>query len=123
MASMNIMARQPKNKSHGPMQGDERHGLNININSIYPKWKGAAAAIGMSWHGLKRKSMANMARQPKNNSHGPIQGDERHGLNININSIYPKRKVAAAAIGMSRRGLKGNLWLLWQDNPKITVTA
>jgi hypothetical protein len=85
---MAAMARQPKNKSHGPMQGDERHGLNINIYSIYPKRKGAAAAIGMSRHGLKRKYMAAMARQPKNNSHGLIQGDERHGLNIKINKQH-----------------------------------
>src|SRR6266446_4604071 len=108
MAAVNSKARQMKNKSHGPMQGDERHGLNININSIYPIRKGAAAAIGMSHHGLKRKFMAAVntkARQPKNKSHGQMQRDERHGLNININRIYPKRKGAAAAIGMPRHGL------------------
>jgi hypothetical protein len=106
MAVINTNARQPKNRSHGPMQKDERHGLDININSVYPKRKGADAAIGMSRHGLNRKFMAAMntnARQPKNRSHGPMQRGERHGLNININSVYPKRKGAAAAVGMPRR--------------------
>ena len=39
--------------------------------------------IGMSWHSLKRKCMAAVngkARQPENKSHGPMQGDEKHGL-------------------------------------------
>jgi hypothetical protein len=109
MAAVNTNARQPKNRSHGPMQGHERHGLNININRIYPKRKGAAAAIGMPRHGLNRKFMAAMnskARQPKYKTHSPMHRDERHGLNININRIYPIRKGAAAAIGMSHHGLK-----------------
>src|SRR5712664_1162581 len=109
MAAVNTNARQTKNRSHGPMQRDERHGLNININCVYPKMKGAAAAIGMPRHGLNRKFMAAMnskARQPKNRSHGPMQKDERHGLNININRVYQKRKGAAAAVGMPRHGLK-----------------
>jgi hypothetical protein len=66
---------------------------NIKINSIYPKRKNAAAVIGMSWNCLKRKCMAAVnrkTRQPKNKWHGPVQGDQRHGLNIKINSIYPK---------------------------------
>src|SRR6266446_3299039 len=108
MAVINTNARQPKNRSHGPMQKDERHGLNININRFYPKRKGAAAAIDMPRHGLNRKFMAavnSKARQMKNKSHGPMQGHERHGLNININRIYPKRKGAAAVIGMPRHGL------------------
>src|SRR6266446_67267 len=108
MAAMNTNTRQMKNKSHGPMQGHERHGLNININRVYPKIKGAAATIGMPWHGLNRKFMAAVntnARQPKNRSHGPMQKDERHSLNININRVYPKRKGAAAAVGMPRHGL------------------
>jgi len=88
---------------------DERHGLDININSVYPKRKAVAAAVGMSWHGLKRKCMAAVntkARQPINKIHGPMQRDERHGLNININRIYPIMKGVAAAISMSHHGLK-----------------
>src|SRR6266436_19780 len=90
------------------MQRGERHGLNININSVYPKRKGAAAAVGMPRHGLNRKFMAVIntnARQPKNRSHAPMQKDERHGLDININSVYSKRKGEAAAIGMPQHGL------------------
>src|SRR6266446_612330 len=107
------------------MQRGERHGLNININSVYPKRKGAAAAVGMPRHRLNRKFMAAVntnARQPKNRSHGPMQRDERHGLNININRIYPIRKGAAAAIGMSHHGLKRKYMAAVnarQDNPKI----
>src|SRR6266446_239362 len=109
MTAVNTKARQPKNRSHGPMQRDERHGLDININSVYPKRKCAAATVGMSWHSLKRKCMAAVnttARQPIYMTHGPIQGDERHGLNINNNSVYPKRKAAATAVGKSRHGRK-----------------
>src|SRR6266446_1049221 len=109
MAAVNTKARQPKNRSHGPTQGDERHGLDINNNSIYPKRKAVAAAVGMSWHGLKRKCMAAVntkARQPINKIHGPMQRDERHGLNININRIYQIMKGAAATFGMSHHGLK-----------------
>jgi hypothetical protein len=108
MAVINTNARQPKNRSHGPMQKDERHGLNININRFYPKRKGAAAAIDMPRHGLNRKFMAavnSKARQMKNKSHGPMQGHEWHVLDIKINSVYPKRIGAAAAIGMSMNGL------------------
>src|SRR6266446_6697620 len=108
MAAVNSKARQPKNRSHSPMQRGERHGLNININSVYPKRKGAAAAVGMPRHGLNRKFMAVIntnARQPKNKSHGPMQKDEWHVLDIKINSVYPKRIGAAAAIGMSMNGL------------------
>src|SRR6266446_2032726 len=108
MAAVNSKARQPKNRSHSPMQRGERHGLNININSVYPKRKGAAAAVGMPRHGLNRKFMAAMntnTRQAKNRRNSPMQRGERHGLNININSVYPKRKGAAAAVGMPRHGL------------------
>jgi len=68
MAAVNSKARQPKYKTHSPMHRDERHGLDININSVYPKRKGAAAAVGMPRHGLNRKFMAAVntnARQPK----------------------------------------------------------
>ena len=108
MAAVNSKARQPKYKTHSPMHRDERHGLDININSVYPKRKGAAATVVMPRHGLNRKFMAVIntnARQPKNRSHAPMQKDERHGLDININSVYSKRKGADAAIGMSRHGL------------------
>src|SRR6266446_5241760 len=108
MAAVNTQSRQPKNRSHGPMQRGERHGLNININSVYLKRKGAAGAVGMPRHGRKRKFMAavnTQSRQPKNRSHGPMQRGERHGLNININSVYLKRKGAAATVGMPWHGL------------------
>jgi hypothetical protein len=121
IAAVNSKARQPKNRSHGPMQKDERHGLNININCVYPKRKGAAAAVGMPRHGLNRKFMAAVntkSRQPKNRSHGPMQRGERHGLNININSVYPKRKGAAAAVGMPWHGLNRKFMAAMNTNTR-----
>ena len=91
MAALNTKARQQIYITHGPMQGDERHSLNINNNSIYRKRKGAAAAVGMSWHGLKRKCMAAVntkARQLKNKGHRPMQGHERHGKTISKLTVF-----------------------------------
>jgi hypothetical protein len=121
MAAMNTNARQHKNRSHRPKQKDERHSLNIKINRVYPKRKGAAAAIGMPWHGLNRKFMAAVntnARQPKNRSHGPMQKDERHGLNINIISVYPKGKGAVAAIGIPQHGLNRKFMAVVNTNAR-----
>jgi hypothetical protein len=75
MAAVISKARRLKNKMHSPMKGYQMHGLKYQNTAFNQKRKEAAAVIGMSWNGLKRKCMAatnSKARQPKNIGHGPM---------------------------------------------------